>query len=112
MLISVFPTLASADSPKPRKMSPTPQMAKLSASAPNTTVMMDLPIRPEEAFLIPLSMGPVHGWDCADVDSQAPQMPIIKIALRRRNILALLRHYLAGEVRASGAGWAGLLPAR
>jgi hypothetical protein len=28
-----------------------------------------LPIRPVEAFLIPLSMGPVHGWDCAGADA-------------------------------------------
>ena len=45
------PTLASVDWPKPRKMSPMPQIAKLMAIRPRTTPMTARPIQLEEALV-------------------------------------------------------------
>ena len=50
MEISVPPTLATELAPKPRKMSPMPQIAKLMIKPPMTTAMMDLPIQVEVAL--------------------------------------------------------------
>ena len=50
MEISVLPTLATELSPKPRKMSPMPQMAKLTTSTPMTTAMTTCRARSEEAL--------------------------------------------------------------
>ena len=56
--ISVWPTLASVDCPKPRKMSAMPQMPKLMIKTPITMAMMVLPSQFDEALRIPRSMGP------------------------------------------------------
>ena len=48
--ISVLPILATVDVPKPRKMSPMPQMPKLIAIRPRTTPMTARPIQLEEAL--------------------------------------------------------------
>jgi len=56
--ISVCPTLASVDCPKPRKMSAMPQMPKLTINTPITTAMMVLPSQFDEALRNPRSMRP------------------------------------------------------
>ncbi len=56
MVTSVAPILAKVERPKPRKMSPMPQIAKLTTSTVTTAAMMDLPIQPEDACRIPRSM--------------------------------------------------------
>ena len=75
MEISVLPILASVDWPKPRKMSPMPQMPKLMMRTPITNVMTALPSQLDEAFRIPRSMSPScvqegsarSGTDCGDM---------------------------------------------
>ena len=54
----MWPTVATVDCPKPRKMSAMPQTPKLTISTPITTAMMVLPSQFDEAFRIPRSMGP------------------------------------------------------
>src|SRR5262249_33242403 len=54
--ISVRPTLATVDTPKPRKMSPIPQIPKLMIRNPTTAAMTTLPSQLEEAFRRPRSM--------------------------------------------------------
>src|SRR5436190_4913437 len=56
MVTSVRPILANVERPKPRKMSPMPQIAKLTTSTVTTTPMMDLPTQPEDACRRPRSM--------------------------------------------------------
>src|SRR2546429_7726327 len=56
MVISVLPILAKVERPKPRKMSPIPQIAKLSARKPTTETMMVLPSQPVEDLRRPRSM--------------------------------------------------------
>src|SRR5439155_14119600 len=56
--MSVRPTVASVDWPKPLKMSLMPQIPKLMIKTPITTAMMILPSQFDEAFRIPRSMGP------------------------------------------------------
>src|SRR5439155_8430025 len=56
MVISVLPILAKVERPKPRKMSPIPQIAKLSARKPTTATMTVLPSQPVEDLRRPRSM--------------------------------------------------------
>src|SRR5437870_12697093 len=56
MVTSVRPILANVERPKPRKMSPMPQIAKLTTSTVTTAPMMVLPTQPEDACRIPRSM--------------------------------------------------------
>src|SRR5690242_6108407 len=57
MEISVPPTDATSLRPKPpRKMSPIPQIAKLTSRNPITTAITALPIRPEDALWMFLSI--------------------------------------------------------
>src|SRR3954453_14473580 len=60
MVISVDPTLATVERPKPRKMSPMPQIAKLTAIRPSTTPMTALPSQLLEALRIPRSIVVLH----------------------------------------------------
>src|SRR3954469_9272151 len=60
MVISVDPTLATVERPKPRKMSPMPQIAKLTAIKPSTTPMTALPSQLLEALRIPRSIEVLH----------------------------------------------------
>src|SRR5262249_51608495 len=56
MVTSVRPILANVERPKPRKMSPIPQIAKLTTSTVTTAAMMVLPTQPEDACRRPRSM--------------------------------------------------------
>src|SRR5262249_20586651 len=58
IVISVRPILARVDRPKPRKMSPIPQIAKLTTSTATTTNMIVLPSQMEEACSRPRSIAP------------------------------------------------------
>src|SRR5215470_8343355 len=58
MPISVWPILARLERPKPRKMSPMPQIAKLTIRSPMTTPMTALPSQLAEAVRIPRSIEP------------------------------------------------------
>src|SRR5262249_18285011 len=55
-VISVRPILATVERPKPRKMSPIPQIAKLITRNPTTAAITTLPSQLEEAFRRPRSM--------------------------------------------------------
>src|SRR5262252_4366557 len=86
MVTSVRPILANVERPKPRKMSPIPQIAKLTTSTLTTSPMMDLPSQPEEACRRPRSMD----LPCCEqmgfrVASASRRRRIIGRACRRRN---------------------------
>src|SRR5712691_2514348 len=55
-VISIPPTLATVERPKPRKMSPIPQIAKLMIKKPTTVAITTLPSQLEEAVRRPRSM--------------------------------------------------------
>ena len=62
-VISVRPIFATVERPKPLKMSPMPQIAKLTISRPITAPMTILPSQFLEAVRIPRSMGLTVCWE-------------------------------------------------